>query len=182
MRHVRILAGLAAVAAWLCMAGLAIAEDKKEGDKKEGGDKEFVTKASACGLAEVNLGNLAAVRASNPAVKEFARHMVAAHTRANQQLLGLANEKGWPAAKTMDDQHQKLFDKLSKTEGAAFDRDYMEAMVKDHEDAIKLFETESKDGKEDGLKTWAGKTLDHLKTHLKMAQDAAKQIKGGTER
>ncbi len=183
MRLTRILAGLVAVGAWLCAAGLSSAEDKKEGsDKKEGGDKEFVMKASAAGLAEVNLGNLAVLRATNSAVKEFARHMVAAHTRMNQQLLALSNEQGFAGARTMDEEHQKLFDKLSKLEGAAFDRAYMDAMVKDHEDAIKLFENESKDGRNDALKGLAGKALEHLKAHLKEAQDTSKGLKGGTER
>ncbi len=179
MKRTRIVAGLVAVAAWMCAAGLSLAEDKKDGgDKKEGGDKEFVQKASACGLAEVNLGNLALLRATNPAVKEFARNMVAAHTQVNRQLLGLANEQGLAAAKTMDEEHQKLFDKLSKLEGAAFDRAYIDGQVKDHEAAVKLFETESKDGRNEALKAWAGRTLEHLKRHLKEAQDAAKQVKG----
>jgi putative membrane protein len=178
MKHTRILAGLVAVVAWLCAAGLSLAEDKKDGDKKEGGDKEFVMKASAAGLAEVNLSNLALLRARSPAVKEFAQHMVAAHTQVNRQLLGLANEQGLAGAKTMDEEHLKLFEKLSKQEGADFDRTYIDAMVKDHEAAVKLFETESKDGRNEALKAWAGKTLERLKMHLKEAQDAAKQVKG----
>jgi putative membrane protein len=176
------LAGLAALAAWLCLAGLSIAEDKKDEGDRKGGDKEFVQKASACGLAEVNLSNLAARRGRSPAVQEFARHMVAGHTRANQELLTLANQKMLSLARTMDDDHQKLFDKLGKEQGADFDRTYMEAMVKDHEDAVKLFETESKDGRDEALKAWAGKTLPTLKKHLKEAQDVAKQVKGGTDR
>jgi putative membrane protein len=177
MKQMSIFAGLVAVGAWLCAAGLSSADDKKEGDKKEGGDKEFVLKASAGGLGAVNLSKLAVLNASNPAVKDFARRMSTEHGQANRQLLALANEKGFPAAKTMDEAHQKLFEKLSKLTGADFDRTYLDAIAKDHEEDIKLFETESKDGKDAALKEWAGKMVPALKMHLKMAQDLAKQLK-----
>jgi putative membrane protein len=177
MKQMRILTGLVALVAWLCAAGLSLADDKKEGEKKEGGDKEFVQKASAGGLAEVNLSNLAVLNATNPAVKDFARRMRAEHDQANRQLLAMANEKGFPAAKTMDEHHQKLFEKLSKLTGADFDRTYVDAILKDHEEDIKLFETEAKDGKDAALKEWAGKMVPALKMHLKMGQDLAKQLK-----
>lgn len=174
MSRCRIMAALAALTAGACLAGLSAAEDRKDSDRKGGGDREFVTKASASGLAEVNLSNLAARRASTPEVRSFAQRIIADHTRANRELLGLANDKGWSLARAMDDQHQKLFDKLGKMDGADFDRAYMDGMVKDHEDAVKLFDQESKDGSDDTLKTWAGRTLPALKMHLKMAQEIAK--------
>ncbi len=177
MKRLKVFAGLVVLAGWVCVAGPAPAEDKKEG-----GDRDFVAKASAAGLAEVNFGNLAVRSAVNPAVKEFARRMVADHTKANQELLALANEKMYSLARTMDEQHQKLFQKLGKEEGANFDRYYMEAMVKDHEDAVKLFDREAKDGQDEALKKWAEKTLPALKEHLKMARDVEKRTKGGAER
>jgi putative membrane protein len=176
MNRIQMFAGLV-VLGWVCTAGLLPADDKKGG-----GDRDFVTKASAAGLAEVNLSNLAATRAANPAVKEFARRMVVDHTQANRELLALANEKMLTVARTMDDDHQKLFKKLGSEEGANFDKDYMEAMVKDHEEAVKLFEAESKDGQDEALKKWAKKTLPTLKDHLKLARDAEKKAKGGAER
>jgi putative membrane protein len=172
----RVLAALAVLAVGL--TGFALAAD----DKKEGGDKEFVMKASAAGLAEVNLSNLALIKATSPEVKQFARRIVADHTKANRDLLGFANTKRWSVARTMDETHQTMQQKLTRLAGAEFDRTYMEAMVKDHEEAVQLFETESKDGQDAALKTWAGKTLPTLKMHLEKARDVAKKVKGGSER
>jgi len=43
-------------------------------------------------------------------------------------------------------------------------------MVKDHEEAVALFEKESKSGSDADLKSFAGKTLPTLQDHLKMAK------------
>lgn len=177
MTRMKMLAVLMMLGMGLCLSGLATAAD----DKKEGidsGDKEFVKKASACGLAEVNLSELAVRFAHDPAVKQFAQHMVMDHTRANQELTQLANQRSIPLAKTMDEKHQKMFDKLKEAKSTEFDHLYMEGMVKDHEVAVKLFETQSKDGKDEGLKQWAGQKTPILKKHLEKARQICKQNDG----
>jgi putative membrane protein len=72
-------------------------------------------------------------------------------------------------------------DKLAKATGAEFDRAYMAGQVKDHEDAVALFEKESKDGKDQKLRAWAKETLPTLRHHLKMAREINKTL-GGTDR
>lgn len=172
----RMLAILAALGASCWLAGTSWADDKKEG--RDGGDKDFVTKAARGGLAEVNLSNLAVRHTRNPRVGEFARQMIADHTQANRELIALANRKGISLPEKMDDKHQKMWDKLAKMDGAEFDHAFMEGMVKDHEEVVQLFETESKDGKDAELKEWAGRTLPVLKKHLELARNIAKTEKG----
>jgi len=152
-------------------AGRPRAEEKKADAKLSA--QEFVTKASAAGLAEVNLGNLAKDRASSPHVKDFAQHMVTDHTKANAELLKLADAKGLKPASRMDETHEKLATKLAGLKGADFDKEYMKAMVKDHEDAVSLFEHASKGVDDKDLQAWAGKTLPTLKEHLEMAKKVA---------
>lgn len=69
------------------MALSAVADDKKEA---KGADKEFAHKASASGLAEVNLSILAEKNSQNAAIRQFAQRMVADHTKANNELIALA--------------------------------------------------------------------------------------------
>lgn len=170
----KMLAGLMLLGLGLGLFGLSAAAD----EAKNSGDKEFVKKASACGLAEVNLSELAVRFAHDPAVKTFAQHMVAGHTRANQELTLLANQRSIPMAKGMEEKHQKKYDKLKEMSGKEFDHAFMEGMVKDHEEAVKLFEHESKDGKDEGIKQWAGQKLPTLKQHLEMARKVCKQTDG----
>jgi len=164
----------------LAVALLPLALTQGDDKSTETTDQQFVMKASAGGLAEVNLGRLAAKAASDPAVKKFGKHMVMDHEKANKELLDLANKQKFSVAPRMDAEHQKLFDKLSKTTGAAFDREYMAGQVKDHEETVALFEKQAKNGKVEQLKKWAEKTLPTLRDHLKMAKEINGNLKGSS--
>ena len=56
-------------------------------------DRNFLMKAAQGGMAEVDLGQLASQRASDPQVKQFAERMVADHGKANDQLKQIASSK-----------------------------------------------------------------------------------------
>jgi putative membrane protein len=107
--------------------------------KSESSDlQSFVEKASIANMAEIQLGQLAAERAQNPQVKQFAQTMVDDHTKAQEQLKTVASNQNIPIPSALDGKHQKLHDKLAKLQGAEFDRAYMDAMVDGHKDAEKL--------------------------------------------
>jgi putative membrane protein len=148
-------------------------------DKRTEGDAQFVVAASAAGLAEINFGMLAEKRAANDDVRKFAHQMVVDHTKANKELGDIAGRGKYAGAAAMDRDHQAQFDKLSKMEGTAFDREYLNGQVKDHEDAIRLFEAESKNGNDEGLKAWASKALPTLREHQKTVRDLADRNKSG---
>ena len=57
-------------------------------------DQHFMKEAAQGGMAEVELGQLAAERASSAEVKEFAQRMVKDHSQANDQLKQIASQKG----------------------------------------------------------------------------------------
>jgi len=164
----------AALGLALVVMGLARAQDATTSDLT---DDQFVLKASADGLAEVNLGRLAAKQATNPEVKKFGKHMVEDHSKANKELITLANKKRLKVAPTMDATHTQMFRKLSALKGAAFDREYMAGQLKDHKTAVSLFDSQSKNGKDEDLRKWAEKTLPTLREHLKMAQEVHGNLK-----
>jgi putative membrane protein len=64
---------------------------------------------------------------------------------------------------------------LAKLQGAAFDRAYIQHMVNDHEEDVKLFRTEAKHGKDPDLKRFAAHTLPTLEAHLNMVRNLAEQ-------
>jgi len=136
-------------------------------------DEQFVQKATASGMAEVELGKLGVQQAMSEDVKKFSQQMVDDHTKANKELSSLAATKKFTAATSVEKAHQDAHDKLSKLKGADFDRAFMDQMVKDHEEAVALFTAKSQDAKDADLKTFATNTLPKLKEHLKMARDLA---------
>jgi putative membrane protein len=145
-------------------------------------DALFVLQASAAGLGEVNLGYVGVKQATNPDVKKFAQDMVKDHNKANAELIDLANRKKWSVAPRMDAEHQAEETKLLRLSGSDFDREFMAAMVKDHNTAVALFERQGKEGKDPDLKKWAEKTLPTLREHQKQANDINNKLKGGGDK
>jgi putative membrane protein len=92
-------------------------------------------------MAEVELGRMASDRATNPDVKRFAQMMVQDHTKAGDELKQTAAKYGIQPAPKIDDKHQNLMDKLSKLRGPQFDREYIDAMVDDHQNAVDSLES-----------------------------------------
>lgn len=142
-------------------------------------DRKFLVEAAQGGVAEVEMGKLAADRASNDAVKQFGQRMAADHAKANEELKGLAQQKGVTLPADLDAKHKRLHDRLSKLSGAEFDRAYMDEMVKDHRKDVNEFRKAAKSAKEPDLKAWAAKTLPTLEDHLKQAESVHGQVKGG---
>jgi putative membrane protein len=130
------------------------------------------------GLAEVKMGALAAANATNADVKAFGQRMVTDHGNVNEELKQLATAKGLTPPADLDAEHQKKYDDLSKKTGAAFDKAYMDEMVKDHEKDVAAFKKESTSATDSAdLKAWVTKTLPTLEDHLKMAKETQKKVK-----
>jgi putative membrane protein len=100
--------------------------------------KRFVWQMLLANKAEIQLGQMAAQRATSADVKAFAQQMVTDHTRASEELRPIAQQLGVQEPTKLDSADQKVADKLAKAEGADFDRQFMEVMVDSHKDALKL--------------------------------------------
>lgn len=148
-------------------------DDGKTPDFKNLTDAQFAKLASAAGLAEVNLSQLAVNNAMRPDVKQFARQMIDDHGKANAQLMKILSAKSTPMAEKMDAKHEALSDTLSRLTGANFDREYLKAMLKDHEEAVALFGAASQNLTDNELKAFASKTLPTIKEHLEKARKLA---------
>ncbi len=140
-------------------------------------DKDFVMKAAQGGMAEVQLGQTAQSKATDPDVQAFAKKMVDDHSKANDELKQLATTKGLALPADLDAEHKKVVDDISGKSGKAFDKAYMSAMVSDHEKTVKLLQKESTSAQDADLKNWASKTLPTVEEHLNMAKQTAKKIK-----
>jgi putative membrane protein len=153
-------------------ASLALAKDDAASNVPKQ-DKKFMMEAATGGMMEVQLGQYAAQHADNADVKAFGQKMVDDHTKANQQLMQIAQTKNVTLPAKLNKKHQAMVDKLSQKEGAAFDKAYMQAMLKDHRDDIKAFADEAENGKDADVKAFAAQTLPILKQHLQLAETAA---------
>jgi putative membrane protein len=141
--------------------------------------KSFAMKAADGGMAEVELGRLASQKASNDRVKQFGQKMVDDHSKANDALKQAAKQEGIELPADTSAKQKSMMQKLSGLSGAAFDKAYMDAMVKDHVEDVKEFEKASKAPGDSAVKTFASSTLPTLKEHLQMAREIDNEVKGG---
>jgi putative membrane protein len=158
-----------AIAACVWLAPSAFAGQRQ----KAMTDQTFVQKAVVGGLAEVQLGKMAAEHAVSFEVQRFGQRMVEEHGQANQELMALVKQKGLSVPTALDEKHQKAANQLARLQGEAFDRAYIQQMVKDHEEDVRLFRTQAKEGQDPELKRFAADTLPTLEAHLKMARSLA---------
>jgi putative membrane protein len=118
-------------------------------------DRKFIENAAKGGMAEVQLGQLAAQKAQSAEVKQFGQKMVDDHTKANDQLKQIASSKNVELPTALDGSAKREYDRLSKMSGADFDREYMKHMVSDHKKDVKEFSDEAKSGKDSDVKQCA---------------------------
>ena len=133
-------------------------------------DRKFIESAAEGGMSEVQMGQLAQGKATDPNVKSFAGMLVDQHTASNNELTKLANEKGVELPAAPKHSQRRDIEKMGKKSGSTFDRDYVRYEVKDHKKDIKEFEKAARDAKDPDVKAWAEKTLPTLREHLAAAE------------
>ena len=146
------------------------------GNAVSGTDRDFMTKAAIGGMEEVELGRMATQKGASNDVKQFGQRMVDDHSRASNELKSLASQKNVTLPTALDQRHQDDVDRLSKMSGAAFDREYMGMMVKDHVEDVAEFERAAASGDDADVRSWASRTVPTLRQHLQMAQETAVKV------
>jgi putative membrane protein len=152
---------------------VAVAGKDAKADSARRADREFVGDMMADGRAEIELGKLAQQKARNERVKAFASTMVRDHQRAGAELKDIAQHANidMPKSDVDMDHGNDTRQRLSRLSGMEFDREYLSAMIDDHEKAVDDLEDRAGDADSDHVKQWAAKTLPTVKKHLEEAKE-----------
>lgn len=137
-------------------------------------DRKFVVTAGEAGAAEVEMARIAMDRAQSSDVKNFASRMVSDHQKAGDDLDKIASDKGMAIDDKLSAKDQAELDRLTKLQGASFDREYVKSQLAAHKAAVALFGKESKSGNDSELKSFAASTLPTLQDHLQLVQQLSK--------
>jgi putative membrane protein len=149
------------------------AAEKEKMDKATAAETAFMKKAADGGMTEVELGKVAEKNGQKEDVKSFGGHMVKDHSKANDELKGVAGKMEVMLPDKVSAEHQAKIDKMSKMSGDAFDTAYIKGMVEDHEKTVADFEKASAMVKNADLKKFVDETLPVIKEHLKMVKEMA---------
>ena len=173
----RLLLSAAAVA--LLVAAPALAQQPSAAQPRQTlsqADANFVKEAAIGSKFEVETGQLAERNAANAQVKQFGARMVQDHGNASKQLNAIVSGKGATLPQELDPKHAQLHDRLARLKGAEFDRAYMDAMVKDHDEDSQKFGQEADNGNDPDIKQFARTTLAVIKDHDRMAHEIANSL------
>jgi len=139
-------------------------------------DAKFIQHAAQANLGEVQLGKLAQEKGGDSQVRQFGERMVGDHGQAAKELQQLAGDKGVSVSNDISSSDMRLRDRLAKLQPAAFDREYVREMVKDHKKDVAEFRRMSEKAQDPTLKAWVVKTLPTLEDHLNVIQNLDKSL------
>ena len=160
-------------AAWIAFVSIALAGT---GAAQSHSDKSFMETASQGNVTEVELGKLALKKSQNPEVRAFAEKMIKDHQTLGKKMAPLMAQAGAKPSYSMNTEHQHLYNKLSALSGTEFDKEYAEAMDKDHHEDLKDFRDEINSTKSPQIKTTviAGEKV--IAEHTQMADALAQKL------
>lgn len=169
------LRSLSTVLVFLAASAFAQSANSKQASLNQQ-DREFANMAAQANQGEIEIGTLAQQKASNDAVKQFAKTIVDDHNNAGQQLKSWASQSNFtlPSGLTPEDNSTKS--SLSSESGSQFDQKFIQAQLQDHKKAIALFEKEVSEGQDPQLKQFAQTTLPVLQDHVRIAEDLAGKL------
>jgi putative membrane protein len=147
-------------------------QDKKGKNYNEGrGEQDgvtFIKNGIEDGLTEIKASGLAITNSNNQKVIGLAKMIIDDHAKTGEELEQLKADKKITEEDTINSSHQQMIKDLSKKSGAAFDKAYLQMMVIDHEQAVKLF-TDAATNTDGKIKKVALQNLPTVKMHLDSA-------------
>lgn len=137
-----------------------------------GKDRSFLKDVMEENQQEIQLGQIAQQKATDPQVKQFAQKLVTERQQIQTQLRQIAQRGGMDISKMQEKEGEKSskFDRLQKLSGAEFDKEFAKEAVKMHRKDVRRFEEYAKEAKHDELKNLATQKLTNLRQHLDTAQ------------
>ncbi len=157
----------------MCFPSFAADTGKTKCSKAE---CSLVSAIAQDGMAEVKLGELAEKQAKEQSVKDFAKHMVTDHSKANDKLKEAAAADGITLPADVNAKQKATFESLQKLNGTAFDERYTSEMLKGHKTAVAAITKETNIGA-GSCKKWAAETLPTIKEHLKEIEALKTKVK-----
>jgi putative membrane protein len=149
-------------------------------------DKGIVAFVNAANTGEIEAGQLAERKATNPAAKAYARQMVTDHRammNEGKSLAGKLKLTADTAAGAAHDLRNHVRDEMKdlndKKAGADWDKDYIDKAVDDHKNVLDKLQDAAKNTTNTELRAALEKATAKVQEHLTKAQDIqATKLKG----
>lgn len=142
--------------------------------------EEYLQKAAASDLFEVETGKLAVEKATNGNVKQFGRMMTQDHMRSTEVVKQAAAKatNGKPPPAKMTSHQQAMTKRLMDADGRDFDRLYIDAQLEAHRQALELHRAYAASGQDPALKKAAAEIVPVVERHLAELRKMSSTVTG----
>jgi putative membrane protein len=160
----------------VAVAAISIPVLAQTAQGSNGFDQKFVTMAMQSNNTEIDQARAILASRPNAGVRLFATTMIKDHTAASSTLGAIAHSLNltYPNSHVQTGTSTEAGTPPPASGSAMMSttsaRSYMQLQVKEHNDAIALFQNEARNGGSGQLRTFAADTLPTLKAHLAMAK------------
>lgn len=155
-------------------AGAQMADSKDDAEDVA----EYMVDLANTGMTELEMSKIAADRAMNSSVKDFAKQTVDAHAKDDATLKDAAARYNVTLPSTLGNDSQEMVNKLrDEKAGMDFDKKYLENMADVNDKAISKAKNMADNTNEPNLKQFAQKIVTDDQQHMdkaKMLKDALK--------
>lgn len=136
-------------------------------------ERRFLKEAAAGSRFEAEASRMALGKSGDASVRSFAAMLINHHASVNNELLHMLQGRGMAAPMLGNDQ-RKILNRLSRLQGAKFDRLYLEEVALKHQqDDVQFYEKASFAAADARLKAWINRQLPTLRYHLATAERIA---------
>ena len=139
---------------------------------------EYMVDLSNTGLTEYEMSKVAAERATNSSVKDFAKQTVSQHSKDEKELKDEASKYSITLPSTLSNDSQDMMTKLrDEKKGTDFDKKYLDNMADVNDKAISKAKNLIDNTTQPGLKDFVQKIMTDDQQHMdkaKMLKDALK--------
>jgi putative membrane protein len=130
--------------------------------------REFLYHALQGDNSEIMLGNLAADRARDPAVRDYGRKLADDHSQARAEVLDVGARFDIRPTREVAPEARDERDRLMGLRGRDFDREFIRYMIDDHRKDIGDFRDEAREH-HGRVSDMAARQLPTLREHLRVA-------------
>ncbi len=131
--------------------------------------REFLYKAQQGSNSEIMMGRLASEKGRSRAVREFGQTLMNDHRQARDEVRNLGSKFGVRPSREPSQEAKETMERLRSLDGRRFDREFVRAMVEDHEKDVAEFRDEAREG-HGPVSDLARRQLPTLRHHLEIAR------------
>ncbi len=134
-------------------------------------DADIVREVNARNLAEIRLGEITKKMTTDEGVRRFGDLMIADHSNMYRQWSALVGKDGKPFRTGLGDQSALNAEvrRIEKLPGNQFDREYLAAMIRHHEENVRFFQTSANSARSTQVRDLLTSGLPVLQQHLNLA-------------